>query len=126
MAITSFTDLDAWKEAHKLVLFVYKQTKLFPDEEKFGLISQMRRASVSITSNIAEGFGRHSAKDKANFYTMAKTSLAELQNQFLIAQDLGYVDSSTYSDFDNRRVQVDKLLAGLIKSAATKLSFPNT
>ena len=55
--IKSFTDLDAWKEAHKLVLLIYRHTKSFPEEEKFGLTNQIRRATVSITSNIAEGFG---------------------------------------------------------------------
>lgn len=65
--IAKFTDLVAWQEAHKLVLMIYKMTKIFPAEERYGLVSQMRRASVSITSNIAEGFGRKSAKDKITF-----------------------------------------------------------
>jgi four helix bundle protein len=78
--IVKFRDLTAWKEAHILVLLIYKISDKFPDKEKFGLTNQIRRASVSISSNIAEGFGRYSAKDKTHFYTMAKTSLAEVEN----------------------------------------------
>lgn len=64
-SIKSFTGLDAWKEGHELVLMVYNMTKLFPKEETFGLVSQMRRCAVSITSNIAEGFSRQSYREKA-------------------------------------------------------------
>ena len=63
--IKNFTDLETWKEGHKLVLLIYEATRLFPKEEKFALIDQMRRAAVSITSNIAEGFSRQSKKEKA-------------------------------------------------------------
>ncbi|MDD5626597.1 MAG: four helix bundle protein [Patescibacteria group bacterium] len=78
--IKSFTDLDAWKEGHKLVLMVYEITKKFPKEEMFGLVSQMRRCVVSITSNIAEGFSRQTYKDKICFYSRAQGSVTELQN----------------------------------------------
>jgi len=72
--IKSFTDLNAWREAHKLALIVYKITKDFPKEEMFGLTSQMRRAVVSITSNIAEGFSRQSYSEKVQFYSIAQGS----------------------------------------------------
>ncbi|PIR85063.1 hypothetical protein COU15_02725 [Candidatus Kaiserbacteria bacterium CG10_big_fil_rev_8_21_14_0_10_45_20] len=72
MVIHHFSQLVAWQRAHVLVLLVYKHTRTLPDGEKFGLTSQMRRASVSETSNIAEGFGRRTATDKNSFYTMAK------------------------------------------------------
>lgn len=88
--IKSFTDLNAFKEAHKLALLIYKTTKYFPKEEKFSLIDQMRRAAISITSNIAEGFSRNTIKDKCQFYTLAQGSLSELQSQLLLAKDLGY------------------------------------
>lgn len=74
--ITSFTDLEAWRIGHSLVLRIYKATKLFPREEQFGLISQMQRAAVSITSNIAEGFSRRGAKEKIQFYYLALGSFA--------------------------------------------------
>jgi four helix bundle protein len=83
--IYSFTDLKAWKQGHELVLFVYEITKHFPQNEVFGLTSQMRRAVVSITSNIAEGFSRISNKEKAQFYSIALGSLTEIQNQSYIA-----------------------------------------
>lgn len=89
--IKSFQDLRAWQVCHELVLMVYKMTKQFPDEERFGLTSQIRRASVSITSNIAEGFSRFSYADKARFYQMAQASHAEVQNQLIIARDIGYI-----------------------------------
>jgi len=78
--IKDFTNLNAWKEGHRLVLSVYEFTKEFPEDERFGLISQLRRASVSITSNIAEGFARYYFKDKVRFYYMARGSVSEVQN----------------------------------------------
>ena len=71
MAIRSFTDLEAWKEGHKLVLLFYNITKKFPSSEKFGLANQIRRAAVSITSNIAEGFSRNGTREKVQFYYIA-------------------------------------------------------
>ena len=73
--IKSFTDLKTWQEGHQIVILVYKITKEFPKEEIFGLVSQMRRAVVSITSNIAEGFGRQTYKEKVQFYYIAQGSL---------------------------------------------------
>lgn len=114
--IKSFTDLIAWREGHKLVLEVYRLTKLFPGEEKFGLIDQMRRCVISITSNIAEGFSRHSKKEKAQFLYMALGSLTELQNQLLIARDLGYITDIVFKELAEKSVLVSKLVNGLIKS----------
>ena len=115
-SIKSFTDLNAWKEGHKLVLLVYAIIKLFPQEERFGLVSQLGRAVVSITSNIAEGFSRYSPKDKMRFYYMALGSLTEVQNQILIAKDLKYTSKDDFDKIANQTVVVSKLLNGLIKS----------
>jgi len=79
--IKTFKDLETWKQAHKLVLVIYKLTKTFPKEEKYSLTDQIRRAVVSISSNIAEGFARDSKKDKIRFYSIALGSLIEVQNQ---------------------------------------------
>jgi len=117
MKIKKFTDLETWKESHKLVLLTYTLTKKFPGEEKFGLTNQSRRAVISITSNIAEGFGRKTLKDKQHFYTTSKTSLAELHNQFLAARDLKYISQDDFRKFEIQSLVVDKLIAGLIKSA---------
>ena len=114
--IKSFTDLIAWKEGHSLVIEIYDITKKFPKDEQFGLTNQIRRAVVSITSNIAEGFSRQSLKEKAQFYSMALGSLTEVQNQLLIARDIKYLDSKIFDKIADRTVLINKLLNGLIKS----------
>lgn len=113
--IKSFTDLDAWKEGHKLVLIIYELTKTFPKEEIFVLVSQMRRCSVSITSNIAEGFSRQSFKEKIQFYYMAQGSLTELQNQLIIARDTKYIHNEKFQNIAEHSIKVHKIINGLIK-----------
>lgn len=115
--IRSFTDLNAWKEGHRLVLNIYKITKEFPREEIFGLISQMRRCAVSITSNIAEGFSRRSYKEKSQFYSISQGSVTELQNQLLIAKDVGYITEDEFKKNAEQSVTVHKIVNGLIKSS---------
>ena len=119
--IKSFTDLNAWREGHKLVLSIYKVTKEFPKEEQFGLIIQIRRAVVSITSNIAEGFSRNSYKEKAQFYSTALGSLTEVQNQLLIAKDLNYLNKESFDELAQQSVLTNKLLNGLIKKSKTMI-----
>jgi four helix bundle protein len=116
VSIKSFTDLDTWKQGHILVLRVYELTKLFPKEEQFGLTNQLRRAVVSVTSNIAEGFSRLSYNDKAHFYTMAHGSLTEAQNQLIVARDVKYITTDRFDQIAQQSVVVHKLLTGLIKS----------
>ncbi|OIP57482.1 MAG: hypothetical protein AUK12_03405 [Candidatus Levybacteria bacterium CG2_30_37_29] len=113
----SFTDLNAWKEGHKLVLQVYKITSDFPQGEKFGLIDQMRRCAVSITSNISEGFSRKTKKEKNQFFYVSLGSVTELQNQLLISKDLNYISKENFADIAKQTVVVSKLTNGLIKSA---------
>ncbi len=113
--IKSFTDLNAWKEGHRLVIEIYKITKKFPGEEQFGLIMQLRRAAVSITSNIAEGFSRHSYKEKLQFYSMALGSLTEVQNQLLISRDIGFLLHEEFNNVSQATTTVSKLMNGLIK-----------
>jgi four helix bundle protein len=115
--IKNFTDLDAWKEGHQLVLMVYKITKNFPKDELFGLTSQMRRAVVSITSNVAEGFGRYSYKEKAVFYSTAAASDVELQNQLIISRDIDYIKQKQFDEIYEKSVMVHKIINGLIKGA---------
>lgn len=116
MTIQNFTDLTTWKEGHKLVLLIYKTTSKFPKSESYALSDQMRRASVSITSNIAEGFSRKSNKEKVQFYYMALGSTTELQNQLLIAQDLEYIDTDKFEELEKQLITVKKLTSGLIRS----------
>ncbi len=118
--IKSFTELNAWKEGHKLVLMIYKITEQFPAKEKFSLVNQMRRSAISVTSNIAEGFGRRYKKEKIQFYSMARASLTEIQNQLFIARDVGYIKKEEFGDLVNQSIIVSKLLSGLIR----KIKFP--
>lgn len=119
--IKNFTDLEAWKEGHNLVLMIYKITKEFPKEEIFGLTSQIRRCAVSITSNIAEGFSRQSFKEKIQFYSIALGSVTEMQNQLLISRDVGYLAKSSFNQPAEQTVKVKKILCGLIKSSKNYL-----
>ena len=114
--ITSFRDLEAWKKGHKLVLEIYRITRDFPKSEIFGLVSQMRRCAVSITSNIAEGFSRNSSKEKIQFYAQARGSLTELQNQLLIARDVGYITDQAFRILGHKSVEIHKIINGLIKN----------
>ena len=113
--IQSFTDLEVWREGHKLVLMIYKLTKIFPKEETFGLVSQLRRAAISITSNVAEGFARSSFKEKLQFYSISRGSLVELQNQLLIAKDITYLDDTNFNQLTNQSIIVHKLLNAFIR-----------
>ena len=88
MKTYSFEKLDAWQEARQLAVKIYKHTKQFPEDERYGLVSQMRRSSISISSNIAEGTSRYSGKDQIRFYEIAYGSLMELLNQAIISCDL--------------------------------------
>jgi len=117
--IKEFTDLNSWKEAHKLVLLTYKLTHKFPKEEIFGLTNQARRASVSITSKIAEGFGRQTFKDRVHFYYIAQGSIAELRNQLIIARDILYIDKNDFQLFEEQLIIAHKLLKGLITKSKT-------
>lgn len=113
--IKSFTDLVAWKEAHKLALFIYEITKSFPKEEVYGLTNQIRRAAVSVSSNIAEGFSRRTNADKNQFYHQSLASLTELQNQLLIARDVGYLKNVDFNRVADQTIIVSKLINSLIK-----------
>ncbi len=114
--IKSFTDLLAWQAGHQLALNIYNLTESFPKTEQFGLVTQLRRAAVSVTSNIAEGFSRNSYKEKIQFYYMSLGSLTEIQNQLLIAKDVDYLDKSNFIEIAEQTVKVSKLINGLIKS----------
>lgn len=115
--IKTFTDLNAWKNGHELILDIYKTTNTFPQSEIFGITSQIRRSAVSITSNIAEGFSRQSYKEKIQFYSIAQGSLTELQSQLLIARDVGYMNGDSYDKNFEKTITTHKLIGGLIKKS---------
>jgi four helix bundle protein len=117
--IRSFTDLETWKEGHKFVLGIYTATNSFPQREAYSLTDQMRKSAISITSNIAEGFSRRTKKDKSQFYFMALGSTTELQNQLVIARDLGYLSQPEFHALGDQSIRVSKFIRGLLKSAST-------
>ena len=117
--ITRFTDLVAWKEAHKLVLMSYKLLNKFPKNETFALCDQIRRCAVSISANIAEGFSRHGRKEKSQFYHISKGSLTELENHFLIAKDLNYINEIELRNIQEQMEHVGRLITGLIRAACS-------
>jgi four helix bundle protein len=114
--IKSFTNLIVWNKGHQLVIEIYGITSKFPPKETFSLVDQMRRAVVSVTSNIAESFNRQTNKEKVQFYYMALGSLSELQNQLLIAKDVGYLETEKFRKLAGKTIELSKLLNGLIKS----------
>jgi len=120
--IRVFTDLNAWKEGHRLVLMAYNVTSGFPNREMFSLVDQIRRAVVSVTSNIAEGFSRRGKKEKVQFYSIALGSLTEIQNQFVVARDVGYLNENNFAKLQAQSVVVHKLINGLIKGIKARNS----
>jgi four helix bundle protein len=116
--VRRYQDLIAWQKAIGLVLSVYKATAQFPAEERYGLTSQMRRASVSIPSNIAEGWGRQSRMDFVRFLEMARASSYELQTQIYIASELRYIPPE--HELHCRVAETERVLNGLIRSLRAK------
>jgi four helix bundle protein len=110
-----FRKLMVWQKSHALVLEVYRISRDFPSEERFGLTSQMRRCAVSIPSNIAEGCGRGSDPDFARFLTIAMGSSSELEYQLLLSKDLGYLETMLYQSLELKVIEVKRMLAGLIQ-----------
>jgi len=107
--------LDAWKLSMDLVIEVYRQTDRFPNREKYGLIDQIRRATISIPSNIAEGAARHTKKEFSNFLHIAQGSLSELDTQVELAARLNYLDGESQIALDEKLRRIDKLITGLIR-----------
>jgi four helix bundle protein len=114
--ITDFNDLNAWKKAHELTLYIYTLTQNFPKEEKYGIIIQLRRASSSIGANIAEGFSRYHFKDKIRFYYNARASAAEVQYFLILSRDLAYIDSEMQKRLHGEYASVKRMTNGLISS----------
>lgn len=110
MLVSGYRRLIVWQEAKKLALLVYELTEKFPHNEQYGLVSQMRRAAVSVMSNIAEGWLRRSAKDKLRYLEVAEGSLLELESEGEIACDLQYLSTGEYQNFDHQRAKVAYLL----------------
>jgi four helix bundle protein len=111
-----FRQLKVWEKAHQLALAVYKATKEFPKEELYGLTSQIRRASMSIPTNIAEGCGRNTDADFARFLQMAMGSASETEYQLILAHDLDFLPQASYEKLHNEVEEVKRMLASLLKT----------
>ncbi len=121
----SYRDLIAWRKAKDLAPDVYACTREFPKTEIYGLTAQMRRAAVSVPSNIAEGKGRYSQREFLQFLHLARGSLLELETQFEIAQELGYVDSFTFKGISAKTAELGRILNGLIHRFQPQASRPS-
>lgn len=114
--MSSYKDLTVWKRSIGFVEKIYKITTCFPELEKFGLVSQMRRAAISIPSNIAEGALRSSKRDFSKFLGIAKGSLAELETQMIISQKLGFIKIDEFNALSHELEEISRMLTGLAKS----------
>ena len=115
-SVRTFRDLIVWQKAHLWVLQIYKITKSFPSEEKFGLASQLRRSAASVPTNIVEGYKRKSRKEFLHFLNMADSSLEETKYHLLLARDLGYVEESEFMQLSDLCDEVGRMLSGLQRS----------
>ena len=115
--------LDVWQAAMKATKMVYELTKSFPEEEKFGLVSQMRRAAVSIPCNIAEGAARQGKREFRNFVSIAQGSLSELDTQLELSVLLGYLSKEKIEEIEGQLLRIDRMLSGLIRSLTKKTNI---
>lgn len=111
-----FRQLKVWEKSHQLALAIYKGTKKFPKEELYGLTSQIRRASMSIPTNIAEGCGRNTDKEFARFLQIAMGSASETEYQLILARDLEFLPKDSYEKLHNDVEEVKRMLASLLKT----------
>jgi four helix bundle protein len=118
--VRTFRDLVVWQKAIDLVTEIYRVTQQFPKEEMFGLISQLRRAAVSVPSNIAEGQGRLTEKEFRQFLGNARGSLSEVDTQIIISKNLGYLDESDFKKLSTMIAEVGRVLNGLISSVISE------
>ena len=111
-----YKDLLVWQKARKIVKEIYELVALFPKNEQYGLVDQMKRAAVSIPSNIAEWNSRNSAKDQIQFLYIARGSCAELETQILLSEDLWFLEQQKSQELCEKVVEISKMLAWLIRS----------
>lgn len=110
MRVSTFQSLIVWQKGHQLILDIYRKTKSFPEDERFGLVSQMRRAAISITANIAEGYRKMGKKDKLRFFNTSQGSLSETYNYLILSRDLEYITNEEYNSFETQIEEVDRIL----------------
>lgn len=115
----SYRDLIVWQKSMKMITLLYQLLKQFPDDEKFGLISQIKRSSVSIPSNIAEGYGRNYTKDYCRFLQIARGSLFECQTQLQIGVNLNFINENQLQEIKALTTEIEKMLNSLIKKLSS-------
>jgi len=115
MKIKNFQDLIVWKKAHEMVLRIYSVTKFFPNEERFGLVTQIRRSAISICANISEGYMK-STNDFIRYMGISRGSLEETKYHLILSKDLSYIDEQTFSDLFTAADEVGKMLYKLKSS----------
>ena len=118
----NYKDLVVWEKAHRLTLVVYKSTRAFPKEEKFGLTSQIRRASASIAANLADGCGRRSDGEMGRFIQIAMGSGAELSYHLLLARDLGLLEKTMFEGMDSDLSEIMRMMSSLSQSVKIRPS----
>jgi four helix bundle protein len=114
--MSTFRDLLIWQKSMSFVTKIYKQTNKFPDEEKFGLVSQLRRSAISVPSNMAEGYGRNSNKDFIRFLNIAMGSLFEIQTQIQIAYNLKFIEQQNFDELFEQSREIERMMSSFIKS----------
>lgn len=114
--VKSVEDLEVFKKAHALVLKTYKLTKIFPSDEKYGLISQVRRSAYSIPSNLMEGSNRLGSKEYRQFVGIARGSAAELKYQLMLSRDLEYISEQNFNEIGAEILEISRMLMGLANS----------
>ncbi len=124
MVVQSYKDLDVWQKAVELVLSIYAATKEFPREELYGLTSQIRRAAVSVPSNIAEGRAKRSTKDFMRFLNIAYGSIAEVETQIIISHKLGYIEEEKAKFLSEEAARVGRMINGMLVGLEKKLASP--
>jgi four helix bundle protein len=122
----SFQDLDIWRKGHQLVLNLYPATRAFPTEELYGLTSQIRRAVLSIPTNIAEGCGREGKAELARFTQIAMGSAFELEYHLLVARDLGYLDPTLYNKFNQELLILKRMMNKFLQTLRSNRKKPTT
>jgi four helix bundle protein len=119
--LKSFQELEVWQKAHHLVLQTYRVTDSFPDRERYGIISQVRRSAASVPANIAEGFGRRTTKELLQFLANANGSLEETRYFLILSRDLGYLAKEQYAELEKESSSVAQMIAALGRSLKSRL-----
>ena len=120
--LKSFRELEVWQKAHELTLETYRVSEKFPDRERFGIVSQVRRSAASVPANIAEGFGRRTTKELLQFLANANGSLEETRYFLLLGRDLGYLKDQDFEEMNERCSSVAQMIAGLGRSLKSRLA----